>query len=113
MSKVFLPISFVHRDKTYYPVVDKEEPVDNNCLGALPNSPQDSGTKTAQPQSITKTERDTKSSQPQHVTKKEKAHSRHDYESLDIIMYVTHCFKCSHLAEIVVKKCVCVCACAC
>ena len=81
---MFLPVSFVHRDKTYNPVVDQEKPAENNFLGALPNPPR--GTKT-------KSERDTK---PQCVTNEDE---EHEYESIDLIVYVALCFKYSNLAE--------------
>ena len=94
---MLLPVSFVHRDKTYNPVVDQEELADNDCSGTLPNPPQ--GTKI-------KTERDTK---PQCVISKDEADSQREYEPLDLIMYVALCFKCSDLAENCCEKCVCMC----
>ena len=103
---MFLPISFVHRDKTYNPVVDQEEPAKNNFLGALPNPPR--GTKI-------KTERDTNT---QCEANEDEAHSEHEYESIDdSIMYVALCFKCSNLAENCCEEMcllyVCVCLCMC
>ena len=107
-SKVFLPITFVERDKDRSLLDDKEEPA-HDSSGALPNSPQESGTKAPQPQSIargesdtqlrslTRGENDTTTAQPRslanktEIPSKRKAQDQHDYELLqDLIMYVTY-----------------------
>ena len=66
---MFLPITFVHRDKNNSPVVGKEQPA-NDSLGVLKSSPQESDTVIVQSHSITKGASDTKTAQSPGVTRK-------------------------------------------
>ena len=66
---MFLPITFVHRDKNHNPVVGKDQPA-NNTSGTLQSSPQETSTVTAQSHSTTKGESDPTTAQPPDMTRR-------------------------------------------